>query len=486
MNSRVFGTCCWMRTLARWATLVGSISVAACGGDGLDESAETMSHAQTGACAGVSGTLIDQSLVVRNPEVLAKFSFNRVMSRIRNTANIATTETNAILFQRWMRTFGSSAASGDCNDPRIDPNDYGLRCPRTAEAKLATKNPFATAADVTFVPVGLFNRFDLTPANGSHCGEYRIVYAMSSTASDLGGRGFLIFEGILPNPTPAAGIDACLPVAQFWQELSADADVTSRAAKLERFYITGGAITGFSPVVRAQHYGFANGTTAAHGAGQVRTNFFVDFGEWHLREFRLRRTCTDPADVSTCKLAFEHVTVKTNPAEELFAGTHASSSTFRTAFVPQVDNLAATNVNLIRMSISNQFNEFESISQASNVVYSSRANATIRSQIQTKLNELGSTLTVNQILDRATTQTCAGCHQVSNGISLGGGLSWPSSLGFVQIDENRNLSPALTTKFLPRRKAVLEAFINARCGTGGTASVPAGETVGGSIEGAAN
>ena len=34
-----------------------------------------------------------------------------------------------------------------------------------------------------FFPVALFNRFDLAPEDGAHCGEYRIVYAMHDGTS---------------------------------------------------------------------------------------------------------------------------------------------------------------------------------------------------------------------------------------------------------------------------------------------------------------
>ncbi|MFT3775003.1 MAG: hypothetical protein QM820_57375 [Minicystis sp.] len=423
-------------------------------------------------------------MVVTDPTILAKFSFKRTMDQIRTTANVASTETSSGIWKRWMRTFGSTTASGDCNDPNIDPNHYGLKCPRTPELKLSTVNPFPSTATVKFNPVGLFNRFDLAPSSGAHCGEYRIVYAMSSTDANISGRGFIIFEGVLPNPDPAAGVSACLPVAQFWQSLTSDNDVASRAAKLEKFYYTGGAVVGVAPLVQAAAYGLST-NTSAHPAGQVRTDMFVDFTEWHLREFRLRRNCTDTADPATCTLAFEHVTVKVNPAEELFAGTHANSDAFQAAFLNQVAALSAANLNKIKMSVGNNFNEFESVSQASNVNYASNTESAFRTQIASKLSANGSTLTVNNILDRATTQTCAGCHQVSNNRPLGGGLTWPSSLTFVHIDESSNLSPALTNVFLPQRKAVLEKFINDRC-TGAPLAAEEGLTLGGAPEDAAN
>ncbi len=463
--------------------------------DGLAETTELASSEggggdQTSAAAcTVSGTNIGRSMVVTTPAILAKFSFARVMNQLRSTAGVSAVQTNTSLFQTWMKTFGSTSAAGDCNDPNIDPNHYGLVCPRTSELKLSTVDPFVATSKVAWRPVGLFNRFDLAPSNGANCGEYRIVYGMDSSNPNVSGRAFIIFEAALPNPSPAAGKAGCLPVARFWQGLTADASDTSRAAKLEKFYFTGGAVTGFPAVVNARHYGLANGATAPFTAGQIRTNFFIDFTEWHLREFKLHKVCTDPATPSTCRLRFDHVTVKTNPAEELFAGTHARSAAFRTAFVNSVASLTSSNVSKIGMPIADVFNEFESISQARNVEYSAFANTTIRGALKTKLTALHSTLTPTNILDRATTQTCAGCHQVSNDAPLGGGVKWPSSLGFVQIDETSALSPALTTKFLPARKSVLEQFINASCAPAPLTDPSEdddGLTIGGSVVGAAN
>lgn len=460
-----------------------------------------------GPCSDVAGTDIARSLVVTDRGILDKFSFTRVMNQIRTSADVASTETLNGIYRRWMRTFGASPAAGDCDDPTIDPNHYGLVCPREPELKLSTFNPFVSTATLTFEPIALFNRFDLAPANGAHCGEYRIVYAMKGFSPNITGRAFIIFEATLPNPTPANGIDSCLPVARFWQDLTNDANVSSRATKLQRFYFGGTAIDGFEPVVKAAHYGLATNTTIPTASGQVRTNFFIDNREWQLREFKLNRQCTDEANPETCKLTFAHVPVKANPAEELFAGTHAKSASFRAAFINQIPGLAAANINRVRMSTANAFNELESVSSSINVAYSIFANAQIRSDVSARLSASQSTLTADNIFDRATTQTCAGCHQVASGRPLGNGLTWPLSLGFVHVDEQSRLSPALTDVFLPNRKKVLEKFINDRCGAAeagapsvvltespATASVSEASatgavgpaTVGGSAEGAAN
>jgi hypothetical protein len=463
------------------AALVGA-PLAACGpgaeGPGLEDTA-----------AAVSGTRADRSLAVTDPTILARFSFARTMNALRASATstgkrLATTETNTAVFQRWMRSFDDGADG--CTRSSVDPQDYGVMCPRNAEAKLATVNPFAAPPTVAFVPVGLFNRFDLMPSTGATCGEYRIVYAMQpGPGAPLFGRGFLIFEAVLPNPTPALGVDACLPVAEFWQSLTNDASAASRAAKLERFFYTGGAVPGFAPVVRAAHYGLLNeGVASLRGRlGQIRTNMFVDFAEWHLREYKLRTTCPT---ATTCTLAFEHRPVKANPAEQLFAGTHAQSANFRTAFTAQIRRLIAPDVNRIAMTTSDTFNTFESSAETGDVIYRNFDNAAMRTAIQTELTRLNSRLTVDNVLDRASTQTCGGCHQLSNGQALGGGLRWPASGFFVHIDEGGNLSPALAGTFLPARLRTLEAFINARETVNGELSFVEGESITGRPDDAAN
>ena len=436
----------------------------------------------------VSGTSPFASLAVTDPEVLARFGFARVFDRIRATAAVTPTQTSVAIHQAWWRTFGASAAPGDCDDPTIDPEGYGLRCPRTPELALASVNPLSPASPVQFVPVGLFNRLDLAPADGRHCGEYRIVYALSlAPGAPFGGRGFVIFEAALPNPTPARGVDACLPVARFWPALSAEPDPAVRAARLEQFYLTGGAVPGFPAVVDAHHYGLADGATASFGAGQIRTNMFVDNLEWGLREFKLRRRCTDPA---TCRLAVEHVAVKANPAEALFAGTHPRSAAFLAGFVAQLPNLLGADAATLALDVPELADTFESVSTpaSANVRYAARASVATRADLQRGLIVRGSSLTTTNVLARATTQTCAGCHEVSSNVDLGGGLRWPPSNGFTQIDERGQLSPALLDSFLPHRLDLLEGFINARCGTARATVAPIDptRTLGGGLVGAAS
>ena len=405
-----------------------------------------------------------RSLAVTDPQILAKFSFKRVMTRINTSAK--STITPLQLYQDMMNSWAACQAG-------VDPNGYGVRCSRP-ESQYATFDPFATTG-ARFVPVGLFNRFDLAPSTGADCGEYRIVYALRDRPGD---RGFIIFEARLPNPNPAAGLAGCTGVADFWAKLSTDADVASRATKLEQFYFAGLTAEGvtFSPVVTAANYGLAS-TGTPTGKGQIRTNFFADFTEWHLRELKLRKPCAASA---SCALSLAHVTSKTNPADELFRGTHARSAAFRSSFLNQIPALSRRNAATIAMGVSNVHNTFESSAQSGDVVYRDPliTPAAFKAEIAARITNPN--LTADNILDRATTQTCGGCHQLSNGVDLGDGVRWPSSRGFVHIDENRLLSDALVTKFLPRRQQVLKAFLDRQCGAGPAIEADPNSTIGGS------
>jgi hypothetical protein len=410
---------------------------------------------------------VTRSLMVTEPTALANFSFQRVMTAITTSGHA--TNTPLAMYQAWMGTFAS------CSDPKIDPNGYGITCPRI-ESTLGSINPFQPTG-AHFVPVALANRFDLAPRSGADCGEYRIVFALQGG----NGRAFIIFEGRLPNPTPSAGIVGCAPVADFWAQLSTDPSATSRAAKLDTFYFTG--LPGFEPVVAAAHYGLASSLgVAARNRGQIRTNMFVQFQQWHLREFQLSKPCAANA---SCVLSVEHVTAKENPANELFTGTHANAPAFQAAFLNQIPVLSKATAATIGMSTGNNFNEFESVSQFStDTLYANFTQASFKTQIAAKITNPN--LTVQNILDRATTQTCAGCHQLSSGAhaQLGDGVVWPASLGFVQINEQSQLSSALTTSFLPHRSDVLTTFLRSQCN--GTAIVDDGTTLSGGPTDAAN
>jgi hypothetical protein len=184
------------------------------------------------------------------------------------------------------------------------------------------------------------------------------------------------------------------------------------------------------------------------------------------------------------------VTVKNNPFGPLFGQTEEEGITdFQADFIARsVATLAAANMSDIGMSTDEAFNAAQSNSSGgeNNYPVHFSENVAFAGAIQTKLNEIGSGLSPAEIVARATTQSCGGCHQLSNNKPLGNGLQWPPSLGFVHVTERATevvdnvtrfvISQALTDAFLPVRKEVMEGYLAEQPGRHrGT-----GRTIGGS------
>jgi hypothetical protein len=365
-------------------------------------------------------------------------------------------------------------------------NGFPYTCrPDPAEGMQAGTDPFTepeTNPDA-YLPIGLFNRFDLAPADGAHCGEYRIVYAKRSGILNNRQRNLLIFEAILPNPHPRQELAGCRKIVDFWAKLSTTDDINQRADDLERLYFHG--LKNVEPVVHVQHYG-DNPTQA----GQVRTNQFMqDFDppvedpprSWSLREFKLKRTCSGGRCYT---MQFLPVTVKVNP----FGPLHNSDSTepealnYQTYFLTQVGDLAADSVTGIRFAVPDEFNSGQSQASGSDEAdylahFQAAADPSFEADIQAKLIEIGSTLTPDHIIKRALSQSCAGCHRLLNTTeekpdiaNVGSGLVWPESLGFTHVTERETevvdgqtrflISHALLDVFIPQRQRIMEDYLN--------------------------
>jgi hypothetical protein len=383
-------------------------------------------------------TLDNRALVENDPAALTGFGLARTLDQIRTLARTSTSL--SALWTQWRTTFNQ-------NCPGPQP------CRPTVRDALAVLDPSATGFQ--FQPVAVFDRFDLAASDGADCGEYRIVYAADQNAGV--GRGFIIFEGRLANPRPTDGIKGCIPVADFWADLATDPDPVSRGAKLETFFYVG--LPGFDPVVHPLNYGLPSGGARR---GQIRTDFFFD-REWNLRQFQLR-----PASIcalSSC-LQFEQVKVNENPSNTLFNGTDSDALAFQTSLIGQIPRLSAATPSQIAMSTPDPFNTFESISQNSDMDYDLFASPAFRARVEAA----SATFTASELFLRTTTQTCAGCHELSSGDCIGPGacppgIRWPAkSEKFVQVNESGTLSDALQTEFLPFRLGVLTGFLNSACG----------------------
>ena len=158
-----------------------------------------------------------RSLAITDLPILERFPLERVLQQIIDTGGV-TGQTPRGLFQQWWDTQnrgGADARSPHC-DAEIDPalgtvlNDFPYACREAPSEGIQVRcNPFTDAA-CKYIPVGLFNRFDLAPADGSHCGQYRIVYAKQTGIANGADRNLFIFEAALPwsyfGVTPAPGL----------------------------------------------------------------------------------------------------------------------------------------------------------------------------------------------------------------------------------------------------------------------------------------
>jgi hypothetical protein len=428
----------------------------------------------------VKVTTIDvrRSLAVTEQTILSRFSLQRVFTQFAAQSAVPGLSATA-LFQQWWDT--QNPAPGlfpgpHCDDTQTSPigstiNGYSYLCRDEAEGTQASCDPFAANSPCAYIPIGLFNRYDLAPENGAHCGEYRIVYAKTSGVTSTSDRNLLIFEAVLPNPHPQQGLKGCQQIIDTWADLTPQNNIQTRAAALENFYFSGQGSVG--PVVSISNFG-----DNALGAGQIRTNQFSNtVSGWSLREFKLLRTCSG---ASCSSLRFVPVTNKNNSCGLLFdpSSTYASAPAFRSFFPSQVANLSATSIPGLDIDTPDTFNMAQSQASGATAaemrytVQFGTSESSLRSALQTQLTALGSALTPDDIVARAQAQSCAGCHRLSNNAPLGGGLIWPASQGFTHVTERVTevvggetrftISDALVNHFLPARKAIFEDFLNNR------------------------
>jgi hypothetical protein len=204
---------------------------------------------------------------------------------------------------------------------------------------------------------------------------------------------------------------------------------------------------------------------------------------WELREFQSDVQC----DGGGCKLYSKPVSVKNNPFFQLFdiASTDPLAPGFQASFTSpsgasQVVSLAATdpnivtNLNIIAMNIENKFNAGQSLSDNPSEAYGPQFQPgpdPFHDAVQNELTTIGSGLTPENIVARAEAESCKGCHELSNGAPIGGGLTWPASNKFTHVNEDGTRSPALRCVFLPHRQAVGIGYLQA-CGSNPKPIVP--------------
>ena len=142
---------------------------------------------------------------------------------------------------------------------------------------------------------------------------------------------------------------------------------------------------------------------------------------WLLRQYTLQ--------VDNGFLRFKPAGAHANAEGLLFNETvsHAKGADFRQAFVNMVSSLAKGELHRITMNPPPAtFWAWDSDAQdglKTNYAAQFASSPQFAASLQAALTAAGSSLAPADIVARAQTQSCAGCHQLSNGKSLGGGRS---------------------------------------------------------------
>lgn len=447
-----------------------------------------------------------RSLFVHDDATLkgADFSLAKTLDKLAADATAAgASTTGEAIFKELWDTQGTAPGIGTgahCNDTTVGSesrlNDFNYQCPRPESTEAS-----AAGAIDKYIPIGLVNRLDLAGANWQNCGEHRIIYGR--TGAPNGGRNFIIFEAVLPNPKPGCAA-ACRPVADFWRSLSAIDNPAVRSAELEKFYYKG--LPGFKEVVHVRHYS-AKGVSSTYGgggSGQIRTNQFIlgpggiaSGFNWMLREFKTSISCVGAA----CALDIVPVTDKLDPFGRLFDESVASGSgeysvraaEFQSDFVASAADLGNPDLNAFSYPVTHQFNQGQSEVKPGPVDdYFVAANLSVPGAPGGFKADLAAAapmgLTPRHLLNRATALSCAGCHQpgtfglgATDAVAPAPTGSWPNSLGFVHATEatstnaqvagigdttrfgtlgGHKLSDALNNVFLPARASFLAGFLS--------------------------
>lgn len=464
---------------------------------------------------------IHRSLFVHDDATLSagNFGLRRTLQKLSNdvVASVPGTTPETIFRQLWdtQNDTANQVTAGNphCSDSNGKINGMPMnKCPRPEGIEaVGTPADITSRIDNDYKPIALVNRIDLADQGWKNCGEHRVVYGKRA-----GGiaKNLIIFEAVLPNPKPGCR-SGCRDVIEFWVDLSGDSNPVSRAAKLENFFYNG--LPGFRPVIHTSHY--ASGVSTIYGgsgSGQIRTNQFLfragmGQGPWTLKEFKTFLSCAG----GTCDYDIFPISVKVNPYGVLWnrdiatgaatpaapvdntfatpiAGVAALAVNFQSEVIAQVTpaRLANPDINSFTYEVKLSKNAAESQSQSPTFDhYPNQFNSAADATFRTNLNAVaaGFGLTGDQIVNRATAMSCAGCHLPSgfgltNPNAIGPGLSWPSALAFVHVDtpplisitaqpgfnaihfggntQGFNISPALLNSFLPARRNTLINLTN--------------------------
>ena len=430
-----------------------------------------------------------RSFAITDHAVLDGFTFERVMLTLAERSGVPGL-TGKKLFQQWLDTQNPKPGlvvpdAPHCDDFTVEGKAAFNGCPRrcpTPEGKFATIDPFGPRQ---FIPLAIINRFAMAASDASHCGQYRLIFARDTgRPAPQADVLHIIFEGVLPNPQPQMGLAACRPVAEFWANLSANGSIADRRAKLEEFFFNG--LPGFAPVVHPDSYGSVSG-------GGVRTFHYTPSanGRPQFYQFRLEKGVMQP-DV-----------LQNMPMARFFDARNDSAIArrFRESFVNQIQTLAIADRNRYFMDVPHEFLIAESDPTDGEPQFlfvpsflsglATREGLEFNSKIEAELKRIGSPLKPLEMIYRAQSLNCFGCH--STGV-VNIQLGPPPAFAFLQhVNEHFQepgeagrryaISQTMREVFIPHRMEILRNFLASGAppvrtnGLGGTATIGGGRAV---------
>jgi hypothetical protein len=382
-------------------------------------------------------TIAARALVITDSETLAPFTFERVVAALSTDSPAG-----------WLQTMTRPAAA---------PSQIIMPFPGFLASAVDDGRwlPAGSSGWSHMRPIAIVNRFDLAPADSGHCGEYRLIF--SRRTGDRS-RLHIAFETVLPNPDPGQGQKGCANIAAFWWELASLDSSEERRQRLERFFF--GGLPSVPPVFDRRSFA---------SAGRIRTSEISD-GRPKFAQYEWKRRC---GNGPPCLSRLTRVSLDNMPDGTLFdAGTPGQrGETFRDEFLRQVASLAVPDVNRYFMNVDRAYavREVDALVPAFNYRLPFRrslrtaAGMAFRERIARALKTAGSSLTPEDIIDRAETQNCVGCHGKPG--SVGGGVVFPSAfehgehIADESLLENARLSPALEKVFVPYRIELLRKSV---------------------------
>jgi len=419
--------------------------------------AATRRRAVAPPTVGPVNIVINRSMVLTDPAVIDGITLQRVLEALIDRAGVNMTPLD--LYKQWFDTQNPKPGMFVADAPHCDDfitdgkpsfNGYVRRCP-TPEGILATTDPFL-AHD--YVTLGVINRFDQTPADGSNCGQYRIIFErrdhnVATSKVDV------IFEGVLPNPNPPAGIFACRAVAQYWADLSNVDSALERRTRVERFFFDG--IPGFEPLLMQEH--LTNG-------GRVRNKHVTSAhaGIPRFYQFLVEKRCSG----SNCRLVMQPDVLENATFGALYDASLDTpyGTQFREEFIRAIPTLALKDINyyvnfskqalLVESDPSDDFITFAAGPPYGHGVATSQAGKDFDARVRAELARIGSTLTPQQLTARADTQHCTGCHL--GGTPIGDGMLFPRASNDSHVTPS-GMSQALQDVFAPNRAKILRDFL---------------------------